>query len=120
MPDDEYKEIIAAIYRVTGAVEKRFDELRTADRETLRVLRLQLDDAQAAQALINAELKAMSKALERDFLTREYYDARHNQVLDQVNIIERWQYKLIGGLVMATFIAPLVTGVIVYLVTQQL
>ena len=43
---------------------------------------------------------------------------RQQSTAQQIDAIERWQYKLIGGLVFATFVAPLVTGVVVYLITK--
>lgn len=52
-----------------------------------------------------------------DYLTQAYYDERHNLVVNQVRAVESWQYKLVGGLIFATFIAPLITGVLVYLFT---
>lgn len=55
-----------------------------------------------------------------DFLTQEVYDQRHQALVQQVDAVERWQYKLVGGLVFATFVAPLVTGFIVYLFTKRL
>lgn len=54
-----------------------------------------------------------------DFLTQEVYDQRHQSLVQQVDAVERWQYKLVGGLVFATFVAPLVTGFIVYVLTKH-
>ena len=53
-----------------------------------------------------------------DFLTQEVYDQRHQSLVQQVNAVQAWQYKLVGGLVFATFVAPLVTGLIVYVITK--
>jgi len=55
-----------------------------------------------------------------DFITQEMYDQRHQSLVNQVDAVERWQYKLVGGLVFATFVAPLLSGVVVYLITQKL
>lgn len=55
-----------------------------------------------------------------EYLTVESYDQQHSSVVHQIDAVERWQYKLIGGLVFATFVAPLVTGSIVYLLTRTL
>ena len=52
--------------------------------------------------------------------TQEMYDQRHQALVQQVDAVERWQYKLVGGLVFATFVAPLVTGLIVYVITKGL
>jgi hypothetical protein len=53
-----------------------------------------------------------------EYLTIESYDQQHSAVVNQIDAVERWQYKLIGALVFATFVAPLVTGTFVYFITQ--
>jgi hypothetical protein len=55
-----------------------------------------------------------------EYLTIESYDQQHRAVVSQIDAVERWQYKLIGALVFATFVAPLVTGTFVYLITRSL
>jgi hypothetical protein len=54
-----------------------------------------------------------------EYVTQESYDKDHQILVQQVGVVERWQYKLIGALVFATFIAPLLTGVLVYIFTKQ-
>lgn len=73
-----------------------------------------------AVVLASATDKVRQQILEErgDFLTQESYDHQHREVVLQVEAVERWQYKLVGGLVFATFIAPLVTGLVVYIVTK--
>lgn len=189
--------LIEAIYRIVGQVEKRFDDLRAADREAVRVAHLglmsrlegfpqlyatriqmeqatttlrklenealsretyeenrqamlqsiglldrdkltqsvfdtfidnyRLDQDRAAterrgtnEVLANATTAVRNQIMEErgDFLTQEVYDTRHQALTQQVDAIERWQYKLVGGLVFATFVAPLVTGMIVYFFTK--
>lgn len=53
-----------------------------------------------------------------EFVTQDMFLQRQQSTAQQIDAIERWQYKLIGGLVFATFVAPLVTGVVVYLITK--
>ncbi len=53
-----------------------------------------------------------------DFLTQEAYDQRHQSLVQQVDAVQAWQYKLVGGLVFATFVAPLVTGLVVWTITR--
>lgn len=53
-----------------------------------------------------------------EYLTVESYQHQHAAVVNRVEGTERWQYKIIGGLVFATFIAPLVTGLVVYAITK--
>lgn len=192
----EYKDIVAAIYRIVGAVENRFDSLREADRTAVElahsdlsrrlegfpqqyatkveaeaaaaaVARLEKDSLsrevyeQRHEALTNAVTKiehdklnesvfdtfvesyrreqqmarddrqlvveTLAGATERvraqvleergDYVTQEYYDQRHAGLVNQINDVQGWQYKIVGGLVFATFIAPLVTGILVYLFT---
>lgn len=191
--------IIAAVYRIVGQAEKRFDSLRDTDREAVRLAHNDLsrrlegfpqqyatkvEMEQAALALrrlenttlsrevydqrhqnLSEEVDAVEKnmlpravfdtfveqyrldqeraGVERrnvaevlatatnqmrdqiiqergDFLTQEVYDQRHQALVQQVDAVERWQYKLVGGLVFATFVAPLVTGLIVYFFTTRL
>ena len=52
------------------------------------------------------------------YVTEEYYDQRHSSIVEQVNGLQAWQYKIVGALVFATFIAPLLTGILVYLFTK--
>jgi len=54
-----------------------------------------------------------------DFLSLEVYEQRHLTLVNQVDAVERWQYKLVGGLVFATFVAPLTTALIVYVLTHH-
>ncbi len=194
---DERVALIEAIYRIVGQVEKRFDDLRTTDREAVRLAHNELSSRlagfpqqyatkvemeQAAELLRRLENNVLSREvyeqrhlalseevdlLERDmlpravfdtfvenyrldqtnagierrnvaevlatatnnvrdqitaergdFLTQEVYDQRHQALVQQVDAVERWQYKLVGGLVFATFVAPLVTGFIVYTITK--
>jgi membrane-associated HD superfamily phosphohydrolase len=75
-----------------------------------------------AEVLANATNQVRDQIISErgDFLTQEVYDQRHQALVQQVDAVERWQYKLVGGLVFATFVAPLVTGLIVYFFTQRL
>ena len=74
-----------------------------------------------AEVLANATESVRSQLQsERNlFVTNDTYDAQREALIGQVSGVERWQYKLVGGLVFATFIAPLVTGVLVYVFTKQ-
>lgn len=53
-----------------------------------------------------------------EYMTVESYQHQHSSLVQRVEGTERWQYKIVGGLVFATFIAPLVTGLVVYAVTK--
>lgn len=193
----EYKDVIEAIYRIVGAVEKRFDTLRATDREAVALAHSDLSnrlagfpqhyatkvEAEAAamavqrlekdslprevyeqnhKAIVDAvneldrdkldesvfdtfvenyrieqgraadERRSVAEVLatatdqvraqiaeERgDYVTVEYYDRRHTDLVTQVNGMQAWQYKIVGGLIFATFIAPLITGILVYLFTS--
>lgn len=169
--ESEYKDVIEAIYRIVGAVEKRFDSLRETDREALKSASADLsrrldgfpqlyatkaDMAEAAKTLQKLEREAVSREtyerehsvledavatklsaaifqgfvenyrLEQDrlreergdYLSQAYYEERHTGLVNQVHAVESWQYKIVGGLVFATFIAPLLTGILVYLFTS--
>lgn len=73
-----------------------------------------------ADVLANATDKVRAQLLEErgDFISHDYYETAHAALVRQINAAQAWQYKIIGGLVFATFIAPLVTGVVVYVVTH--
>lgn len=190
--------VIAAVYRIVGQVEKRFDDLRTTDREAITLAhddlsrrlegfpqqyatKVEMEQAalllrrlensalprevyeQRHQALASEfaklELTSLPRAVfetfieqyrvdlekatvdrgnvvkmlgdatdqvreqvvaERgEYVTQDLYDQKHEAIVHQVDAVERWQYKLVGGLVFATFVAPLVTGTIVYLFTHK-
>lgn len=192
-------DLISAIYRIVGQVEKRFDALRDADRdavslahdllssrlegfpqqfatkiemeEAARGLRRLENDAlsremyeqqrqsllqtvalldrdklhksvfdtfidnyrieqersaaerrDVAEVLAQATDKVRNQILEErgEFITQESYDQQHHSLVAQVEAVQAWQYKLVGGLVFATFLAPLVTGLVVYIVTKGL
>lgn len=53
-----------------------------------------------------------------EYLTVESYQHQHAALMNRVEGTERWQYKIVGGLVFATFLAPLVTGLVVYTLTK--
>lgn len=193
----EYKDIIAAIYRIVGAVESRFDALRDADRTAvelahsdlsrrlegfpqqyatkieaeaaaaavqrlekdalprevyeqrqgalsevvqklsrekldesvydtfienyrLELSRAQEDRRQVVEALSTATERVRSQVMEErsDYVTQEYYDQRHSTIVEQVNGVQAWQYKMLGALVLATFVAPLITGILVFMFTS--
>lgn len=194
--DSEYKDLIAAVYRIVGAAERRFDALRDSDRQAVAlahsdlsrrlegfpqqyatkieaeaaaaaVQRLEKDSlpreiydqnhkilAEAviemdkekldesvfdtfldnyrreqtlaaderrnvAEVLATATERVRAQVLEErgDYITQEFYDTKHNDLVKIVNEMQAWQYKIIGALVFATFIAPLITGILVYLFT---
>lgn len=77
---------------------------------------------EVAAVLATATERVRAQVVEErsDFITQEYYDTAHTSVVQQVNAVERWQYKMVGGLVFATFVAPLITGFIVYIFTKGL
>lgn len=196
---DERVSLFDAVYRIVGQVEKRFDDLRSTDREAVRLAhselssrlegfpqqyatkvemeqaattlrrlentvlprdlyderhqalaeevdnlekimlprsvfdtfvetyRLDLDRAgierrNVAEVLATATNQVRDQIVQErgDFLTQEVYDQRHQSLVQQVNAVQAWQYKLVGGLVFATFVAPLVTGLIVWTITKGL
>jgi hypothetical protein len=53
-----------------------------------------------------------------DFVTQEMYDQRHRALSSQVDAVQAWQYKLVGGLVFATFVAPMVTALVVWAIAK--
>ena len=55
-----------------------------------------------------------------ELVTQTMYDQQQHLLAQQVDSVERWQYKLVGGLVFATFLAPLVTALVVYAFTTGL
>lgn len=85
-------------------------------------LRRALGERQIAADLIAKQTEAMRNQYldDRDsYLTEETYEQRHQALVKQVGSVERWQYKLVGGLVFATFVAPIVSAVLVYIFTQR-
>ena len=74
-----------------------------------------------AEVLAQATDKVRAQILEErgEYLTQDLYAPQHRQIVLQVEAVQAWQYKLVGGLVFATFLAPLVTGLIVYLFTKE-
>jgi hypothetical protein len=74
-----------------------------------------------AEVLSDATDKVRSQFLEErgDYITQEFYDRAHTELVKQVNGVQGWQYKMLGALVLASFVAPLITGVLVYLFTTH-
>lgn len=133
------------VYAYIQSVEKRFDALRSADRRShddlgkrldkaseefdafILVYRIELrraeeDRRNVVDALTRATETVRAQIIEErgDYLTMESYSQQHQAVVQQIDSVERWQYKLVGGLVFATFVAPLVTGALVYMFTKGL
>jgi hypothetical protein len=111
-------------------VEKRLQEIRQADTSAAKVAqdelgkdidRLEKDVMARITRLEQDSIQHISEIQKRQrlFLTEESYDLQHQALINQIQAVERWQYKLIGGLVFATFVAPMVTGFIVYIVNQE-
>lgn len=66
------------------------------------------------------QIREQLVAERNEYLTHEIYDQQHGLLTRRVEGTERWQYKLVGGLVFATFVAPLVSGVVIYFITRNL
>lgn len=54
-----------------------------------------------------------------DYATRDMLDRVIGGVGTRISAIERWQFKIIGALILLTFLMPTLTGIIVYLVTSS-
>lgn len=87
---------------------RRDQEITAADRRA-EALRL---------AEVNERFHARILEERTGFMTVESYDIAHQAVVRQIDAVERWQYKLVGGLVFATFVAPVVAGTVVYFITR--
>lgn len=190
-------DLVAAIYRIVGQVERRFDDLRETDREATAMWRAELHrrlegfpekfatkeeleqeavalraleqgmlsrqvyetnhqtleeyvikldreklsesvfntfienyriditkSAEAQRSVLDALGVATTQVREQllqersEFLSVETYDLRHRSLVNRVENAERWQYKIVGGLVFATFIAPLVTAIVVWAIAK--
>ncbi len=80
------------------------------------------DERRLAAEVLAKQNEAMRTQImdeHRTYVTEESYSHRHQALIRQVDAVERWQYKLVGGLVFATFVAPIVSAVIVYIFTRQ-
>ncbi len=90
------------------------------DNYRIELTRAQEDRRAVVEALSTATERVRAQVMEEraDYVSQEYYDQRHSGLVNQINGVERWQYKMVGGLVFATFIAPLLTGVLVYMFTS--
>ena len=91
--------------------------------DTYRIEQQRADEARRtlAETLATATATLRTQVVEErgTYITEESYGQRHEALVRQVDAIERWQYKLVGGLVFATFIAPILASVIVYYVTRD-
>jgi hypothetical protein len=91
------------------------DNLRL-DQERRAALRREVTDGLAhAIEQVRTEFHEMRS----EFLSQESYDLQHRELANKVNAVERWEYKLVGGLVFATFVAPLVTAIVVWAITRK-
>jgi hypothetical protein len=94
--DEElYKDIIAAIYRIVGAAEKRHDDLRDTDREAVRLAHADLSNRLEGFPQLFAtkeEVKSVSGVvakLDKDSLAREIYEQNNNTLVERVSKLER-------------------------------
>jgi hypothetical protein len=103
--------------------EKLPESVFTAFVDTYRIEQARADDARRtlADTLATATDAVKVQIFEErgTYVTEEHYAQRHEAVLRQVDAVERWQYKLVGGLVFATFVAPIVSAVLVYYFTTS-
>lgn len=124
VPREMYDQQHGAVVDATVRLER--DKLPRSVFETFQ------DNYRIEQARTTEERRSVADVLARatdsvrqeiasergEYLTIESYDQQHLAVVNQIDAVERWQYKLIGALVFATFVAPLVTGTFVYFITH--
>ncbi len=96
--------------------DKAIDDRRNVVQTMIDTINQVRDTAAADRNQIREQLIAERA----EYLTHELYDQQHGLLIRRVEGTERWQYKLVGGLVFATFVAPLVTGIVIYFVTRNL
>lgn len=73
-----------------------------------------------AEVLATATERVRAQVMEErgDYVTQEFYDNKHSELVTRVNSVQAWQYKMLGALVLATFVAPLITGILVFMFTS--
>jgi hypothetical protein len=99
-------------------IERRLDDLREADREAVKLATTKVEET---LGILKERVESMNRQMieERaEFLTEEQYQTRHGALERQVDGIQGWQYKLAGGLLFATFVAPVLAAVFVWAVTR--
>ena len=77
-------------------------------------------DVAALLASATEKLRVTVAEERSDYLTQDAHERDYKAIQGAVNAVERWQYKIVGALVFATFVAPLVTGIVVYLFVRSL
>jgi hypothetical protein len=89
--------------------------------ETYRVEQDRADDARrelATSVRAAADAFRLQIVEERgNYISEENYSQRHRLLQAQVESNSRWQYKIVGGLIFATFIAPVLSALLVYQLT---
>jgi hypothetical protein len=91
------------------------------DNYRMELQRAAAERRDVAEVLAAATEKVRQDILEErgEFLTQDSFAEQHRTLVVQIESVEKWQYKIAGGLVFATFIAPLVTGLVVYIFTKE-
>ena len=104
---------------------RRLADLIDSERN-LRLARRQ-DDLAAidkAEQAVNKRLEAMNELRQQIteersiYMSREAYDRASELILTRISALERWQFKIIGALVLVTFLMPAMTALAVYLLTR--
>ena len=112
--DVELKAVRAATDAAFMASQKAIDKAEAAlgaRLEGMNEIRGQLEtqaDTFARADVVNAALKSLSDRLDREF----------SLVGTRLGIIERFQSRLLGGLLLAPIVSSIITGVVVYAVTH--
>jgi hypothetical protein len=126
-----------SVLDLIAALERKLAELRASDHEAAKMAHHDLTkrveefqyrfatkvELEESLRVLRQELLAGHAEFQKDrdnFLTSEAYDLQHQALIDQVRSIERWQLKIAGGLVFATFVVPVITGITVYFITKGL
>lgn len=118
--EQQYRALADMVGRLTlekldASVFQAFVESYRVEQERNSVSRREIAEAQ-----IRSTETLRSEFIEEraTYLTQEYYDQEHRALERQINSVQAWQYKLVGGLVFATFVAPLITALVVYIITH--
>lgn len=96
--------------------DKAIEDRRNVVQSMMDAIR-QVSDTSATE---RTQIREQLVAERTEYLTHDLYDQQHGLLVRRVEGTERWQYKLVGGLVFATFVAPLVSGVVIYFITRNL
>lgn len=95
-------------------------QIRSAEEKLHIRLDAHREETRRGQAVLDERLEGMNKFREQlteeraTFVRRDLHDQLERQLSDRIVAVERWQWKIVGGLAIVGLFEPIVVALIVH------